>query len=80
MKRKDKRLKKSGLTKEQLDCLDKHVKEEFLRRFWSNGPDHLFPATWMGNWNETIPKAVYSYPELHKLIKKFNLEDNNDID
>ena len=25
MKKKDKRLKKSGLTQEQLDCLDEHI-------------------------------------------------------
>jgi len=49
----DKRIKKSGLTKEQLECLDKHVKDEFLRRFWTNGPDHLFLANWVGDWNLT---------------------------
>ena len=44
---------KNPLTKEQLECLDKHVKEEFFRRFWSKGPDYLFPATWVGDWNLT---------------------------
>lgn len=47
---------KNPLTKEKLDYLDKHIINEILRRFWSNGPDHLdhlFPATWVGDWNLT---------------------------
>ena len=41
---------KGPLNKEQLDCLDKHVKEEFLRRFWTNGPGYLFTGKY---WNLT---------------------------
>ena len=55
-----KKKKKNPLTKEQLKCLDEHVKEEFLRRFWSNGPDYLFTGK---NWNLTKIRDFYNWCE-----------------
>ena len=41
------------LNKAQLACLDGQEKKEFLKRFWSRGPDDLFPGTWVKDWNLT---------------------------